>query len=138
MAYRAAISLGVFSGPGDRIISHRALHHLLEALVRIDIDYLRANPNTPEIYRSGIRYHQDILTNGDDDDWQDIPTILRFGYGDCEDLACWRTAELIVRHNQAAEPLIIWKEDKDGSQLYHILVLRPDGQIEDPSKTLGM
>jgi len=102
------------------------------------MDYLEMYPQTPDLYNSGVRYHQLVMPNGDDDDWQDIPTIRRFGYGDCEDLACWRVAELIVKYGIKAEPLVVWKEGADGSELYHILVGRPDGIVEDPSKQLGM
>lgn len=56
----------------------------------------------------------------------------------CEDLACWRAAELRVRHNIMAEPTFIWKLRANGGYLYHILVKYPDGRIEDPSRTLGM
>jgi hypothetical protein len=56
----------------------------------------------------------------------------------CEDLACWRAAELRVRHDVQAEPTFIWKLRANGGYLYHILVKYPDGRIEDPSRTLGM
>lgn len=56
----------------------------------------------------------------------------------CEDLACWRAAELRVRHNIMAEPTFIWKKRENGGYLYHILVRLPDGRVEDPSRTLGM
>ena len=56
----------------------------------------------------------------------------------CEDLACWRAAELRVRYGIAAEPTFIWKVRPGGGYLYHIQVLYPDGRIEDPSRRLGM
>lgn len=56
----------------------------------------------------------------------------------CEDLACWRAAELRVRYGVLAEPTFIWKLRPKGGYLYHILVKLPDGRIEDPSRTLGM
>ncbi len=56
----------------------------------------------------------------------------------CEDLACWRAAELRVREGILAEPTFIWKLRPNGGYLYHILVRYPDGRIEDPSRTLGM
>jgi hypothetical protein len=56
----------------------------------------------------------------------------------CEDLACWRAAELRVRYGIQAEPTFIWKLRPNGGYLYHILVKLPDGRIEDPSRTLGM
>lgn len=56
----------------------------------------------------------------------------------CEDLACWRAAELRERYKVDAEPTFIWKLRPNGGYLYHILVRYPDGRIEDPSRTLGM
>ena len=56
----------------------------------------------------------------------------------CEDLACWRAAELRVRENVKAKPTFIWKIRPNGGYLYHIQVKYPDGRIEDPSRRLGM
>lgn len=56
----------------------------------------------------------------------------------CDDLAPWRCAEL----REAGEPAKIrvqWKRDaRTGQKLFHILVRRADGSIEDPSLKLGM
>lgn len=77
------------------------------------------------------------------DDWQDIPDTLERGNGDCEDLATWRCAELRVRLGVDAD-LGITKSDmplQSGAALvtmYHIVVVLPDGAIEDPSRRLGM
>ena len=56
----------------------------------------------------------------------------------CEDLACWRAAELRVRYNIAARPSFLWRRKPTGSYLYHIQVKHPDGRTEDPSRRLGM
>ena len=60
----------------------------------------------------------------------------------CEDLACYRVAELRVRAGESCKPYITWQmvnSRKYGTfTLYHIRVLRKDGSIEDPSKILGM
>jgi hypothetical protein len=54
----------------------------------------------------------------------------------CEDLCCWRVAELWHRGIQAMPfPRL---ERAEGGQLWHILVLWPDGREEDPSAILGM
>ena len=55
----------------------------------------------------------------------------------CEDLACYRIAELRVRHGENALPYVTAK--KIGTfTLFHIQVEREDGSIEDPSRILGM
>jgi hypothetical protein len=120
--------------------SERALDILLDALVKLDLDWLTHHPETPSIYKSGIRYIREEGT----EEWLTIPEIMREGGGDCEDLACWRAAELIfTRADPAAKPIkrhhLIPSED-DGRPflLYHITVQRGDGTEEDPSRKLGM
>jgi hypothetical protein len=56
----------------------------------------------------------------------------------CEDLACWRAAELNVRHGVAAAPTFVWRKRPNGAYLYHIQTIHPDGRVEDPSRALGM
>lgn len=107
---------------------------LLRALTEIDLRYLQQNPNTPSLYSSGVRYIREPIGQ---EEWLSVPEVLRRGGGDCEDLACWRAAELILR-GKRAEP--IWRRmpsSVSGQALYHILV-RVGLSIEDPSKLLGM
>lgn len=140
MAYRITFVVGLFKGPEDQAISHKVLQILLDALYESNVAYLKANPNTPGIYDSGVgkkpRIHYEMEPRGQED-WKDIPTCLKDGFGDCEDLACWRAAELTVRHRIKARPAFKWTVQADGSYLYHIFVVYPGGQ-EDPSKKLGM
>ena len=139
--YRITFVLDLFKGAKDRELSHASLKTLLMALMHIDILYLKEHPEVPALIGpggmgpAGVRYAEEPPGQ---EDWQDIPTTLKLGWGDCEDLACWRAAELRVRHNVQAEPTFIWKLRPNGGYLYHILVRYPDGRIEDPSRTLGM
>ena len=80
MPYRVTYALDLFNGPHERELSRRALGHMLDCLFRIDVDYLRAHPETPSIYRSGVRYMEEPPGQ---EDWQDIPTCIRMGIGDC-------------------------------------------------------
>lgn len=95
------------------------------------------NPGTPELYKSGCKY---IREKEGEEVWPTIGEIIKEGGGDCEDLACWRVAELrslgvnarpAWRHRRVRFPSGI-----EGI-LYHILVYTPKG-FEDPSKLLGM
>jgi hypothetical protein len=135
MPYRVTFALGLFNGEKDRAISRAALAEMLRTLTVIDSLYLIAHPETPPLYKSGVRYMEEPPGQ---EDWQDISTCLRIGYGDCEDLACWRAAELNVRYKIAAWPFFREYKRPDGSYLYHIMVQYPDGRIGDPSKHLGM
>jgi hypothetical protein len=112
----------------------RALIAMLEALVAANEAFLGQHPETPALYASGVKYVEEPPGR---DNWQDIPRTLELREGDCEDLACWRIAELRVRGREYARPFV--RHQNVGSRvLYHVAVLRGDGHIEDPSKTLGM
>ncbi len=60
--------------------------------------------------------------------------VLPRGWGDCEDVAAWRAAELRVYYGEPATAFA--RLMREG--LYHALVRRADGSEEDPSKILGM
>ena len=56
----------------------------------------------------------------------------------CDDLSPWRVAEL-REHGEPAKIRIQWKKHPEtGQKLFHIVVRRADGSIEDPSLLLGM
>ena len=141
-AYRITFVSKLFRGPKDADASHRVLQILLDALCACNVSYLQDHPETPLLYSSDLitkkpRVHYELEEAGNEN-WQDIPTTLELGYGDCEDLACWRAAELIVREKILARPTFTFKLRKNGGVLYHIIVKKPDGSIEDPSRRLGM
>jgi hypothetical protein len=112
-----------------------ALAHLLEALTAVNVAWLREhNGAAPWLYESGVRYEEEPPGR---DEWQDIPETIRRREGDCEDLACWRLAELRVRSLEHALPFV--KCTVFGPRtVYHVAVRRSDGRIEDPSRILGM
>jgi hypothetical protein len=135
VAYRVTFVLDVFGREKDRPVAHQSVAEMLRALTCIDCAYLRQNPGVPLLYQSGVRYEEEPPGQ---DDWQDIPTTLRMGAGDCEDLACWRAAELQVRSGLPAWPTFYYRNRAGGGLLYHIQVRYPDGRVEDPSRRLGM
>ncbi len=141
--HRVQFCLDAFQSPGDRTRSEENLKDLLSTLCRINARYLRDVPDTPLLYHSGVRYEGEPYGQ---ENWQDIPTTHRLGYGDCEDLACWRVAELRA-HGCPAEPTFLWRTIRihnpdtgalETPVLYHILVRLPTGALECPSKRLGM
>ena len=116
------------------------LEHLLEALTMADVAYLLAHPHTPNLYDAGVRYQEEP---DDRDEWQDIPDTLERRTGDCEDLACWRVAELRVRFGEpkATRRITVDQLPNHRGQVvttYHISVQHEDGTVEDPSRRLGM
>lgn len=129
--YKPRFSIGQFNGDWDEKVSERAIHHLLNALIEINLDYLRENPAAPKLYESGIYYRRVIEDHNGDDDWADIPSCFTNGYGDCEDLVAWRVAELRMQGIHAVPGVRLAKNDD--ARLYHVFVLLPDGSVEDPS-----
>lgn len=131
--------LWLFESPENQLESEAVLRLMLEALTAANVVYLRFHPKTPKIYQSGVRYHEELAecrTCPIPEDWKSIPYILHDGEGDCEDLACWRVAELLMAGEQA-QPTFTHR--LIGNRLmYHILVKRQNGTIEDPSAKLGM
>lgn len=122
-----------------------AIKPILEALVLVDQMYLRVH-RCPELYKSGVRYmeeplNQATLGSGEPqrvEEFAAIPAIIERGWDDCDGLAPWRCAELRER-GEPAKIRIQWKRNPaNGQKLFHIVVRRADGSIEDPSYLLGM
>jgi len=109
----------------------------LECLTAINLwQWTRATrdgTHYPWLYDSGVHYQQEPIG---EEVWPDFPTLYKQGWGDCEDLACARTAELQFCGVPAVNA-IRYKKLGDIT-LIHVLVLHPDGWLEDPSRILGM
>jgi hypothetical protein len=128
--------------PDERRRSQKALLWMLEALVSVNVDELeqfkaRTGKYPPVLYRSGIRYQREDGT----ENWQDVLRNFELGYGDCEDLACHRIAELRTVYQRAAKPFVTYRRGPNGEFHYHavLAVKGPDGwRLEDPSRKLGM
>lgn len=92
----------------------------------------------PDLYASGVRYRQEQAKQcwhpipGGCEDWNSAWEVVRQGVGDCEDLACYRAADLIRAGERARA---IARKTRTG---WHIVVRRENGSIEDPSANLGM
>ncbi len=129
---------------GNEAVSNTVLEALLECLVQINVALMRSQ-KFPDLYSTHVRYRQEPLG---EENWRDAAIILQTGFGDCEDLAAYRVAELRVKYGIQARCIFRWKtfelETKAGKRwvkLYHILVgVEKNGVllIEDPSKRLGM
>lgn len=151
--YAPHFQLRSFDVVNDRA-KFAVMRHLLEALTTANMAYLLAVPSTPLLYQAGILY---VNEPDGRDDWQDIPETIKRREGDCEDLACWRVAELRRAGEVGTRHRITVSELKDSRgnpvTTYHITVIRsrlapplphqapivrPGEQIEDPSRILGM
>lgn len=92
------------------------------------------NGRLPLLYKSGIRYRREPLVGSRRvERFQTARQTAKVGFGDCEDLAAYRVAELRLR-GIAAKPWVI----QPSAKMFHVQVRYPDGKIEDPSARLGM
>ena len=129
----------IFAGEWSRTASEKVLDIILDALVQIDILWLRLNPSTPKLADSGVRYYHEGIV----DEWFTIDEALHEGVADCKTLATWRVAELRASGEDPGAKVIkkfaVINDPTVGEMLlYHILVQRSSGIIEDPSKETGM
>lgn len=122
----------------------------LEALVQQDVRYLRSHPRTPPLYEAGVVWRMEGLnrcTGRPAEHFATIPEVMEQGWGDCEDLAAWRAAELRLAGHPRAYAFAVRSGKMRHPELglvnlIHILTSR-DGScnpraIEDPSIVLGM
>lgn len=153
---RVLVDLGG-NTPGRGWLAHsrmlgQAIKPLLDALVKVDQLYLLSH-HVPPLYQSGVVYADEPWQ--DHEDFAPVPTILSRGFGDCDDLAPWRCAEL-RNQGRKASIRIAWRKIPGKGKMFHIIVRRPfeaaafdpkymfiprDGSrtmIEDPSIRLGM
>jgi hypothetical protein len=109
----------------------------LRALVVSNAYWLKKNPNAPLLYKSGVRYAPEPNA-GKYEEFASAETCLKRGWGDCDDLAAWRAAEIRVREGRPANILVYWRK-RDNRTVWHVQVKRTDtGEVEDPSRLLGM
>lgn len=106
---------------------------LLDCLIAWNLSWLAFN-RAPPLYASGVRYVED---GPGTERWSAIPHVLRKRSADCKSLAAWRAAELLRMGERGTKATFTCKETPQG-RLYHVLVYRQDGRVEDPSRTLGM
>ncbi len=132
--YTVAIVLRMLDRLSDRA-AERVIEALLDALALANLEYLRANPGTPSLYRSGVRYADD---DGPLDEWRDIPSVLSHGEGDCDDLVPWRLAELWNSGHRNARSIAHLQRAENGQDVFHALIRVEGNQTEDPSRILGM
>ncbi len=104
----------------------------VEALASIDEIYLAHYPNTPALYRSGVRYR----IQGSPDRYFDVPRVLTERSGTCIDLVAWRLAELRLQGTQAFP--LVHPQPAGKGMLFHVTLTDGMGVDEDPSALLGM
>jgi hypothetical protein len=146
LSYTPRFELGSFDDPAlDNAWRSGLIRMLCAPLILANRAWLRAHKGEwPGFYASGrIREYR-----FNRDHWRDIPTLLKYGEGDCKDFASARVAELIDGHDPRyplgcragieVETRRTQLETGEHVVMYHVMVRYPDGRIEDPSRMMGM
>lgn len=101
----------------------------LNRLIMRAVPQLTGGKRVPPLYKSGVRYVRQYGRER----FQPCLNVMERRGGDCDQLACWRAAELQERGIKArAVPYRV------NARTMHVIVIYPDGRREDPSKRLGM
>lgn len=113
------------------------LQYALDASTAWNIRALRARP-LPNIYAAGVRYRREPIcrTQGQAHICEEFLTAHETyarKFGDCDDLGPWLAG--IRRLEGDANARAVAKPSAAG---WHIVVLRGNGTVEDPSARLGM
>jgi hypothetical protein len=104
---------------------------VLEGIVRADVVLIAAGivPPFPHDVR-GVRYQ---LEPPGEEDWKLAHGVIRDGWGDCEDIACWCAAGLrATGQDEGAVVRVV----RTGRGKLHAVVQCTDGTFWDPSVDL--
>ena len=105
----------------------------IDAATLIDRHQIRSG-YVPPLYETGVIYRRERHhTLPGLERIQSAEETYLIGYGDCDDLAPWRAAELQLRGIDARAVVI-----RSPGVGYHVIVVYPSGRVEDPSARLGM
>jgi hypothetical protein len=114
----------------------------------------KAGTPYPPLYKSPIVYNREPWA-GRIEEFADCRTVLKRGWGDCDDLCAYRLAELLEAGERPARPCsrhvsavagctacvpgadirVYWRGP---GKPMHVEVRRANGVIEDPSRFLGL
>lgn len=130
--YRFNVILASFEGSMSNFEALRPIvASFNDSLALANLQWLKTHPETPSVYDSGIRYVEDK----GQDDWCDIPEVIRRGYGDCDDINAWRLGELLFRGIECKAGVDVTRSENDVT--YHTFVVYPDGSTEDPAARIA-
>jgi hypothetical protein len=114
------------------VLRHVGLDAALSGLQRLAEVELEMAGQWPPLYESGVGY---VREPRGQERWLPPSEVLRRGQGDCEDLAAYRAAELVLTgEDELAQARVV----RTGPRTWHAVVFRGDGSWEDPSAALGM
>lgn len=121
----------VFHPDASRAENAESLAAYLECLIEQN-RVARRYRSLPLLYASGVVYGRTL-------EWENIPAVMRRGYGDCKSLAAWLVSDYRHVKKQPARAVFRWfnRPDGSGARDFHIVIATKTG-FEDPSRKLGM
>jgi hypothetical protein len=126
----------------NKLLDERELAKSFAALIEAQAEanrFLMVKMRIPELYRAGIRFQNEPWA-GKFENIASVAVVIKRGWGDCDDLVAWRIGELRNQGIQATAR-IYWRTHdtpRGPMRLYHVEVRHPNGEIEDPSRLIGM
>lgn len=127
MSMKPTLDWRLFPPHQDHKLSQQKLLYAYECLVRANQEELKAHPQIPLLYESGVVYKEEPPGH---EDWADIPTVMQNRWGDCEDLGGWLCAELRTVWKIPCRPFLRFRK-RGGSYHYHALVILPNRYVWD-------
>lgn len=130
-----SVELRLSSRELDRPRAYAALiRAILTQLVALNV-VARKRGDVPELYQSGVRFRREPRGV---ETFRDAPNVFRVGHGDCAHLAAWRVADLRLRGERAALAVRArWTKRAPRRRVFHVMVRRQSGALEDPSAILS-
>jgi len=112
-----------------------ALDAALEASTAAQVPLIRAG-RVPTFVKGLRRHHVEWRPEPPGDEHFDsAATVLRRGWGDCDDLAPWHAASLRASGTDPRARAVV---KRSGPHRWHAIVKRGDNSTEDPSAAAGM
>lgn len=116
-------------------VSKPVLEAAAEAVTRLDEDLIRQGkaPDFHDALEHGqVKWKPEPPGN---ENFDNAETVVKRGWGDCDDLAPWRAASARATGEDPGARAIAVRRSPT---LWHMMVRRSDGRLEDPSVEAGM
>lgn len=124
--------------PGTGLDLSFSIRDSVLAQARVWARALKKKPLRP-FYSLGLRYRPEP-SNNLAEEWVDPYTMVKRGYGDCDDMVIMRLAQIFNESGFDVDDLYArlpaWPTvaREKGTGRYHVFIGFPDGSWEDPAK----
>jgi hypothetical protein len=116
----------------ERHVHPAVIDAAMEAVTRLDEHMIRSGDAPPWSPDLGVRWRPE---NFGEEHFDHAVEALQRGWADCDDLASWKAGSLRAT---GEDPGATARVVPSGPSMYHAIVQRSDGSIDDPSVEAGM